>query len=76
MPHPCCLRADWVGTADTHDAILLAAPIRGRAPAPHSGVSVSGVSEQKWGKLAIFTLPGGRNVGIYQPKHPRPMDPK
>ncbi len=33
---------------------------------------VSAVSEQRWGKLATLTLPGGSKLGIYQPKHPRP----
>jgi catechol 2,3-dioxygenase-like lactoylglutathione lyase family enzyme len=35
-------------------------------------VPVSELSEQRWGSLASFTLPGGGKVGIYQPKHPRP----
>jgi len=35
-------------------------------------VKVSDVSEQRWGKLASFTLPGGGKVGIYEPKHARP----
>jgi hypothetical protein len=33
-------------------------------------VPVSEISEQRWGMLASFTLPGGGKVGIYQPKHP------
>ena len=35
-------------------------------------VPVSAVSEQRWGKLATLTLPGGSNLGIYEPKHHRP----
>jgi catechol 2,3-dioxygenase-like lactoylglutathione lyase family enzyme len=35
-------------------------------------VKVSVVSEQRWGKLATFTLPGGGKIGIYEPKHPSP----
>jgi hypothetical protein len=35
-------------------------------------VTVSAVSEQRWGSLASLTLPGGGKVGIYQPKHPTP----
>ena len=35
-------------------------------------VTVSDVSEQRWGKLATFTLPSGGKIGIYQPNHPRP----
>jgi catechol 2,3-dioxygenase-like lactoylglutathione lyase family enzyme len=36
-------------------------------------VSVSDVTEQRWGKLATFTLPGGGKIGVYQPKHPSPL---
>jgi len=38
-------------------------------------VKVSDVTEQRWGKLATFTLPGGGKVGLYQPKHPKPSRP-
>jgi predicted enzyme related to lactoylglutathione lyase len=34
---------------------------------------VSEVSEQSWGRLATFTLPGGGKIGVYQPKHPSPL---
>lgn len=33
-------------------------------------VMVSDVSEQRWGKLASFVLPGGGKIGIYEPTHP------
>jgi hypothetical protein len=36
-------------------------------------VRVSDVNEQRWGKLATFSLPGGGKIGIYQPKHPSPL---
>jgi catechol 2,3-dioxygenase-like lactoylglutathione lyase family enzyme len=39
-------------------------------------VSVSEISEQRWGSLASITLPGGGKIGIYQPKHPRPTRPQ
>ncbi len=35
-------------------------------------VRVSEVTEQSWGRLAAFALPGGGRIGIYQPKHPSP----
>lgn len=38
-------------------------------------VLVSDVSEQRWGKLASLTLPGGGKLGIYQPQHPSPLRP-
>ena len=31
-------------------------------------------SEQRWGRLAFFRLPGGGRLGIYQPGHARPGD--
>jgi hypothetical protein len=39
-------------------------------------VKVSEVTEQRWGRLATFTLPGGGKIGIYEPKHPSPLKPK
>jgi catechol 2,3-dioxygenase-like lactoylglutathione lyase family enzyme len=36
-------------------------------------VRVSEVREERWGKIATFTLPGGGKIGVYQPKHPSPM---
>jgi catechol 2,3-dioxygenase-like lactoylglutathione lyase family enzyme len=36
-------------------------------------VEVSDVSEQRWGKLATFTLPGGGKIGIYEAKHASPL---
>lgn len=37
-------------------------------------VKVSDVTEQRWGMLATFTLPGGGKIGLYQPKHPSPSE--
>ena len=37
-------------------------------------VMVSDVSEQRWGKLASFVLPGGGKLGIYEPTHPSPLN--
>ena len=37
-------------------------------------VKVSDISEQRWGKLARLTLPGGGKIGLYQPKHPSPFE--
>jgi catechol 2,3-dioxygenase-like lactoylglutathione lyase family enzyme len=36
-------------------------------------VEVSEVNEQRWGRLATFTLPGGGKIGIYEPKHASPL---
>jgi catechol 2,3-dioxygenase-like lactoylglutathione lyase family enzyme len=33
-------------------------------------VSYGPVKEERWGSLIQLTLPGGGQVGLYQPKHP------
>jgi catechol 2,3-dioxygenase-like lactoylglutathione lyase family enzyme len=30
------------------------------------------ISEERWGRLTRFRLPGGGEVGMYEPRHPRP----
>lgn len=34
------------------------------------GVQCSKVQEERWGSITRFILPGGSDVGLYQPKHP------
>jgi hypothetical protein len=37
------------------------------------GVSCSGVEEARWGSLTKIALPGGGEVGLYEPRHPSPL---
>ncbi len=39
------------------------------------GVKVSDFTQQRWGKLASFTLPGGGKLGVYEPSHASPLKP-
>jgi hypothetical protein len=34
------------------------------------GVACSAVQEARWGSITHIKLPGGGDVGLYQPKHP------
>ncbi|ADV84884.1 VOC family protein [Terriglobus saanensis] len=34
------------------------------------GIHCSEVHEARWGSMTRISLPGGGNVGLYQPKHP------
>jgi catechol 2,3-dioxygenase-like lactoylglutathione lyase family enzyme len=34
------------------------------------GVEFGPVSEQRWGKLTSIALPGGGELGLYEPSHP------
>lgn len=36
------------------------------------GVSCSAVQEARWGSITKIRLPGGGDLHLYQPKHPRP----
>jgi catechol 2,3-dioxygenase-like lactoylglutathione lyase family enzyme len=37
------------------------------------GVRCSEVEEPRWGSVTRIQLPGGGEVGLYQPKHPSPL---
>ena len=32
------------------------------------------ITEERWGRLTRFRLPGGGEVGMYEPRHPRAID--
>lgn len=39
------------------------------------GVRCSDVEEARWGSVTKIRLPGGGDIGLYQPKHPSPLVP-
>jgi catechol 2,3-dioxygenase-like lactoylglutathione lyase family enzyme len=39
------------------------------------GVPCSAVQQERWGSLTRIKLPGGGEMGLYQPKHPSPVRP-
>jgi catechol 2,3-dioxygenase-like lactoylglutathione lyase family enzyme len=65
------------GENDRHELYLMCedveAEIRGLAS---KGISCSAVADERWGSLTRITLPGGGEVGLYQPKHPTALDRK
>jgi catechol 2,3-dioxygenase-like lactoylglutathione lyase family enzyme len=38
------------------------------------GVQCSAVTEARWGSLTSIQLPGGGELGLYQPKHPTALE--
>ncbi|SFJ75896.1 hypothetical protein SAMN05421835_108142 [Amycolatopsis sacchari] len=38
------------------------------------GVTCAEVTEARWGRLSRIPLPGGSQVGLYGPRHPRATD--
>jgi hypothetical protein len=39
------------------------------------GVLCSDVQEARWGSITKIRLPGGGEVGLYEPRHPSPLTP-
>lgn len=39
------------------------------------GIACSPIHEERWGSITNVTLPGGGQLGIYQPKHASPIAP-
>lgn len=40
-----------------------------------AGATCSPVSDQAWGRVFGLTLPGGGDLGIYEPRHPTAFSP-
>jgi catechol 2,3-dioxygenase-like lactoylglutathione lyase family enzyme len=37
-----------------------------------AGAKFGPVHEERWGRVTVMTIPGGAQLSIYQPSHPRP----
>lgn len=60
-------------SGDGHELYLLVDDVEAFAASMGSqGVTCTPVQEQPWGRLVAITLPGGGELGVYQPLHERP----
>jgi len=56
-----------------HELYLMCADLKSEMAALRAqGVECADVEEARWGSITRIRLPGGGQVGLYQPKHPRP----
>jgi len=56
---------------DRHELLLMCSDLKAEITALGSkGVHCSEVQEARWGSITRIRLPGGGELGIYQPKHP------
>lgn len=39
------------------------------------GVRCAAVQQERWGSVTRFRLPGGSEMGLYEPKHPTALSP-
>jgi len=60
---------------DRHELYLMCSDLKAEISAlGEKGVQCSDVQEARWGSVAKIRLPGGGEVGLYQPKHPTALD--
>jgi catechol 2,3-dioxygenase-like lactoylglutathione lyase family enzyme len=58
---------------DRHELYLMCDDLKAEMVALRAaGVEFSEVVEARWGSITKIKLPGGGEVGLYEPRHPRP----
>ena len=58
---------------DVHELYFMCDDLKAEiASLAAKGVTCSEVQEAPWGSIAKMQLPGGGEIHLYQPKHPRP----
>jgi catechol 2,3-dioxygenase-like lactoylglutathione lyase family enzyme len=59
------------GEQDRHELYFMSDDLKLELAALNKkGVQCSNVQEERWGSLSKIRLPGGGEIGLYQPKHP------
>ena len=59
---------------DRHELYFVCADLKAEIAAlGKRGVTCSEVHEERWGTITRIRLPGGGELGLYQPKHPLAM---
>jgi catechol 2,3-dioxygenase-like lactoylglutathione lyase family enzyme len=62
---------------DAHELYFMCDDLKAEmASLAKKGVKCSKVDEARWGSITKMQLPGGGNVGLYQPKHPTALSLK
>jgi catechol 2,3-dioxygenase-like lactoylglutathione lyase family enzyme len=63
------------GTGAAHELYFMCDDLKAEmASLATKGVTCSAVQEQRWGSITKMPLPGGGEVGLYEPKHPTALD--
>jgi catechol 2,3-dioxygenase-like lactoylglutathione lyase family enzyme len=59
------------GENDRHELYLMCDDLKAEMSAlKRKGVAYSDVHRERWGSITRIKLPGGGQIGLYQPKHP------
>lgn len=68
---PAELAVHPAGGPDRHELFLMCDDIQATiAGLSRKGVTTGEVTDQGWGILTSITLPGGSQLGLYEPRHP------
>lgn len=63
------------GGDDRHELYFMCKDLKAEISAlVKKGVRCSEVQEARWGSVTKIRLPGGGEVGLYQPKHPQALN--
>ncbi len=58
---------------DVHELYFMCASVTEFiAKMGEKGVACGPIQQQPWGALTTITLPGGGEIGVYEPRHERP----
>jgi catechol 2,3-dioxygenase-like lactoylglutathione lyase family enzyme len=59
------------GEQDRHELYFMCDDLKSELETlKKKGAQCSNVQEERWGSLSRIRLPGGGEIGLYQPKHP------
>ena len=62
---------------DVHELFFLCQDLRGFVRAMRKkGVRCGPIQSPRWGRLTMVPLPGGGEIGVYEPHHARPKAPR
>jgi hypothetical protein len=65
---------NWPADAGSHELYLMCDDLTAEIAALEAkGIACSEVEEARWGSVVKLRLPGGGQVGLYQPRHPSPI---
>ena len=58
---------------DRHELYLMCDDVRSEMERlRQKGIECAALHEERWGSITKVPLPGGGQIGLYQPSHPRP----
>ena len=64
-----------VGEPSHHDLYLMCDDLKATMnELAEKGVLFSAITEARWGSITSIHLPGGGELGLYQPKHPTALE--